>query len=373
MAAYTLRALDMMIISEKARPEVMRTSLASILFSVALAVACGDTSNPGNDSSGGGAGTSHGGSMSGSAPLGGAASGSAGTPSSAGDGKGGNQTAGSGTTAGQGGAGGSAGTLGIAGNAGSAGSGGNADGCTRALLETTVDAYFKALAAHSPATLPLSENVKFTENGKVSKLGDEGLWKTAGALKYAHSALDTELCMAASQAVVPDGASDVPIALRLRLQNQKLSEIETIVARANDYPAVDANPAALAASDDVVKWEQTVPMDQRAKREELTGWMEKYFERFPAGVCNTSSECMRIENGGGSFTCSAGASCAAGPGSGQPVLNSRLVMADVETGIGVGFTIFTGGYIDMHMFKMHGAEVHVVSAILANGASSGWD
>ena len=165
----------------------------------------------------------------------------------------------------------------------------------------------------------------------------------------------------------------VPIALRIRLQNQKLTEVETIVARADDYPAVDASPAALAASNDAVKWEQIVPMDQRAKREELTGWMEKYFERFPAGVCNTSSECLRIENGGGSFTCSAGASCAAGPGSGQPVLNPRLVMADVETGLGVGFPLFTGGDVDMHLFKMHGGQVHVVSAILANGASSGWD
>jgi hypothetical protein len=361
----------MMIISEKAKTGVMRTSLASTLFSVALAVACGDTSNPGGPSGSGGAGAPQGGAMSGSAPIGGAASGSAGVTSSAGESPGGNPTAGSATTAGQGGAGGSGGTLG---SAGSSGSGGGATAaCTRELLESTVDAYFKALAAHMPASLPLADNVKFTENGKPSKLGDEGLWKTAGTLKYAHSALDTELCMAASQAVVPDGATDVPMALRIRLQNQKLTEIETIVVRADDYPAVDASPAALAASNDAVKWEQSVPMGERAKREELTGWMEKYFERFPAGVCNTSDECLRIENGGGSFTCSAGASCAAGPGSGQPVLNPRLVMADVETGLGVGFTIFTGGYVDMHMFKMHGGQVHVVSAILANGESSGWE
>jgi hypothetical protein len=263
---------------------------------------------------------------------------------------------------------------------GGAGSGGvasggasNVGGCTRELLKATIDAYFKALAEHSPNGLPLAESVKFTENGKVSKLGSVGLWQTAGALKYAHSALDTELCMSASEAVLPDGATDVPIALRLRLQNQKLTEIESIVARAGDYSAVDASPAALAASNDVVKWAESVPADQRAKREELTGWMEKYFKQFPAGVCNTTSDCKRMENGGGSFVCGQGASCAAGAGSAQPVLNPRLVMADVETGLGVGFTIFTGGYVDMHMFKMHGGKVHAVSAILANGTSSGWE
>jgi hypothetical protein len=369
-----LGALDTLIISEKAEADAMQTSLALVLLSVALAVACGDTSSPGNGTSGGGAGTTHVGAMSGSAALAGASTGGAGASSSSGASAGGKQAAGSGTTAGQGGAGGSGGTLGSAGSGGGAGNGGgNANGCTRELLKTTIDAYFVALAAHTPATLPLAENVKFTENGRVSKLGDEGLWKTAGGLKYVHSALDTELCMTASQAVVPDGATDVPIALRLKLQNQKLTEIESIVARADDYPAVDASPAALAASNDVVKWEQLVPMDQRATRDELTGWMEKYFERFPAGVCDVSSDCKRMENGGGSFMCSTGASCADGPGSGQPVLDPRLVMADVETGIGAGFTIFTGGYVDMHLFKMHGGKVHVVSAILANGSDSGWE
>jgi hypothetical protein len=358
----------------------MRSSLALISFSIVLSVACGNDAGPGSNSSGGGAGAAQGGSPGAGASSAGTSSGAAsggsgGTPSGAGTSSGGAATAGSATTAGQGGVvGGGAGTSATAGSGGSGGGGGggSAGGCTRELLKSTIDAYFKALAAHVPSTLPLADNVKFTENGKASKLGDEGLWKTAGALKYSHSALDTELCMSASEAVVPDGATDVPIALRLKLQDQKLTEVEMIVARAGDYPAVTANPGALAASNDVVKWE-TAPTDQLAKREELTGWMEKYFKQFPAGVCNTTSDCKRMENGGGSFVCGQGASCAAGPGSGQPVLEPRLVMADVQTGIGVGFTIFTGGYIDMHMFKMHGGKVHAVSAILANGTDSGWD
>ena len=45
----------------------------------------------------------------------------------------------------------------------------------------------------------------------------------------------------------------------------------------------------------------------------------------------------------------------------------------METGIGVGFTIFTGGYTDMHFFKMAGDQVHGVSAILASADGSGWD
>jgi hypothetical protein len=284
--------------------------------------------------------------------------------------------AGESPTAGAGGGGMSAGGGGASATAGTGG-GGSSAACTRELLEGTIDAYFKALAAHDPSTLPLADNVKFTENGEALALGEGGLWKTAGALKYAHSALDAETCSSASQAVVPDGSMDIPVALRLKLQGQKITEIETIAVRPGDYKVSGqnfaSNTGALIASGDTVEWEEPVPEDERNSRDELEGWMEKYYWMFPRGVCNTVSNCKRIENGGGSFTCSAGASCDPGqPGSGSPALNPRLIFADVERGLGVGFTMFMGN-TDMHMFKMRGGQVYGVSAILGAASGSGWE
>ena len=60
--------------------------------------------------------------------------------------------------------------------------------------------------------------MKFTENGKVSKLGEDGLWKTAGAVKYTQSALDVEVCQYGDPRGLPDGTKDIPVAVRLRLQ-----------------------------------------------------------------------------------------------------------------------------------------------------------
>ncbi|RYZ01921.1 MAG: hypothetical protein EOO73_33680 [Myxococcales bacterium] len=357
----------------------MRAHLALLSLPIALASACGNDASPGASASDGGAGSPMAGASSGAAPGGAASSGSGNAAGGAGSSAGGAPSAGTGNGAGQGGTpgggGGAAGSSSIGGSGGLSGSGGNggASACTRGLLSSAVDAYFAALAAHDPSTLPLAASLKHTENGKASTLGDAGLWKTAGARKYAHSALDTELCMSATESVVPDGGSDVPVALRLKLENQKITESELIVARDGDYPALEANPAALMASDDKIEWERAVPAGERATREELTGWMDKYFRRFPAGVCNTTPDCLRIENGGGNFICGQGASCASGAGSGQAVLSPRLLLADVETGLGVGLTIFTGGYIDMHLFKMYGGKVYAVSAILANGEDSGWE
>jgi hypothetical protein len=260
---------------------------------------------------------------------------------------------------------------GMGGGAGGAAGTGNTTGCTRDLLKSTIDAFFTALAAHDPATLPLADPVKFTENGDVLEPGASGLWTTAGAVKYTQSALDTTVCTSATQAVVPDGNTDIPIALRLKLVDQKLTEMELIAVRQGDY-SVASNTGALAALDDTVHWEDPVEAGERNSRDELVAWMDKYFREFPSGVCNTTSNCKRLENGGGNYSCSAGASCVNGAPMGNPMLDPRLILGDEETGIGVGFTLFQGMYADMHMFKMYGDQVHAVSATLSSATKSGW-
>ncbi|HKP55917.1 MAG TPA: hypothetical protein VJV78_04330, partial [Polyangiales bacterium] len=278
-------------------------------------------------------------------------------------------------------AGQSAASGGSGGSAPAAGSGGGsaaaAGGCTRESLKETVDKYYVALAAHDPAMLSKADNVKFTENGKAMMLGEGGLWKTAGMLKYKHTALDTQLCSSVSESVVPDGSMDVPVGLRLKVQDQKITEIETIVVRPGDYKVFGStfpsNTNAIAASKDRVKWEEVVPMDKRNTREEIQGWLDKYFKVFPKNGCHLADDCQRLENGGGSFECSAALSCDenAMP-SGRGTLVPRTFVVDTELGIGVGFTMFMGN-TDFHMIKMYGGEIHAVHAILGAASSSGWD
>lgn len=249
--------------------------------------------------------------------------------------------------------------------------------CTRELLKSTTDAYFEAMAAHDPSTLPLAADVKFTENGEESELGAEGLWPMAGEVKHTHSALDTEECQAVTQAVVPEGSMDIPLGLRIKLVAGEISEIETIAVRPGDYKVsgqnFDSDTDAIISSAEDVGWEMVVPEAQRATREELIAWMNKYYRLFPAGVCNVTDDCRRRENGGGNFDCDLGASCAADePGPDDEALSPRLILADVETGIGVGFTMFQEN-TDMHMFKMYDGQVHGVQAILGAADGSGWD
>ena len=250
-------------------------------------------------------------------------------------------------------------------------------GCTRELLSSMVDAYFAALAAHDPSMLPTTESVKFTENGQVVELG-QGLWTTAGPLVYQHSALDTELCMSVSESVVPDGNTDLPVGLRLKVEGQAISEIETIVVHPGDYTVFGSpfrsNTRDIAASANRVHWEEPVPEAERNTREEIDAWVTNYFVSFNRGGCNFTDDCERRENGGGNFHCSAAVTCSEGGGGGGlgfGALDSRLVIVDVERGIGVGFTMFMG-HTDFHMIKMYGGQVHAVHAILSAAQSPGW-
>src|SRR5215468_5631204 len=50
--------------------------------------------------------------------------------------------------------------------------------CNRACLEGLINQYIDAVLAHDPKRLPLSADVKYTEQEQVMEVGD-GFWKTA--------------------------------------------------------------------------------------------------------------------------------------------------------------------------------------------------
>lgn len=252
--------------------------------------------------------------------------------------------------------------------------------CSRELLDGLLDAYFAALSAGDPSSLPLADDVKFTENAEIVEIGSTAFWMNAGDEKHSQRALDTTACAAAAQAVIPEGATDLPVGIRIKVEAGQLTEIETIVVRPGDYTAsfaVESDPAAIIAIADEVAWHDEVPEAQRATREQLTSWIDKYFRAFPSGVCNVTQDCRRLENGGGNFSCGTGASCSGSSPTQGGTFEPRVIVADELRGIAAGFTIFdfqTTGHLDMHMMKMSGGEVHAVHAILRDtNGESGWE
>jgi hypothetical protein len=176
--------------------------------------------------------------------------------------------------------------------------------CNRACLEGVVDQYLAALVKHDPKGLPLSEDVIYTENSQVLKVGD-GFWKTAEGLgNYKHIFADPEFGQVAMMGTMREAGGPILMSLRLRIELGRITEIESVYFKPggggpNNIAAVDAGKA-----EDI--WFRTIPPAQRLSRPEMISIADAYFSGLQKndgrGVNGTgtypfTNDCHRIENG----------------------------------------------------------------------------
>jgi hypothetical protein len=167
--------------------------------------------------------------------------------------------------------------------------------CDRACLDGLVDRYLAALAAHDPARLPLAPGARFTENGQELKLGD-GMWAVAGSIgAYKLYFADATRGQAGFFGVVEENGHQQILALRLKVENRQIREIETIVVRTT--PGGWTKPEALA--DKPVFREPVAPAERRP-RDEMIAIANSYFEGLEHATGKLTPfdpNCTRIENG----------------------------------------------------------------------------
>src|SRR5688500_271236 len=90
--------------------------------------------------------------------------------------------------------------------------------CDRACLEKVMDQYLAAVVAHDPKGLPLSADVKYTENNQEIPVGD-GFWKTAqGIGSYKHYFADPEFGQVAFMGTMMEAGAPLLMSVRLRIE-----------------------------------------------------------------------------------------------------------------------------------------------------------
>lgn len=170
-----------------------------------------------------------------------------------------------------------------------------AEPCDRSCLRELVDDYLKALAAHDPAGLPLVSTVRFTENTATIPVGD-GLWVNASGppTTFKVYVLDPTAGQAGFYGVMRELGEPVILALRLRVENRQIAEIEHVVARRLDERA-QANLASPRPG-----LVQPVPPGERVSRQELLRIADSYFESIEhedGALAPFADDCVRYENG----------------------------------------------------------------------------
>lgn len=278
-------------------------------------------------------------------------------------------------------------------------------GCTRDNLKGIVGKYFAALEAHNPSGLPLAANVKFTENGVAMPLG-EGFWKTAGRVLLKRDLLDTYKCGTHSNVVIEEKytapktvapAPKSPFAslsakppadgtvrpilygVRLKVENDKITEIESFVARETEFAFNAANVLETKDQD----WESIIPVEQRSSRLAMMAAADDYFDMFAdkpqvhspfATICDRWENGFQTTKGGGTM---GGVMMTAHDCSpkGLAISNHgpRRFLVDVEAGTVVAYVHFAGSLPDFHMFRMRSGKVDLIQAVIGAGAKTmGW-
>jgi hypothetical protein len=181
-----------------------------------------------------------------------------------------------------------------------------APACDRTCLEGFVGRYLDAVAANQPTAVPISPNVRFTENGQRLPIGD-GLWNTMKAKgNYRLFVTDVAAGQVTFFGTIQEDHRDAAkfngslIALRLLVKNNQIAEVEQIVFR---YPNETDNTSYNRLDSMPVhpKLIATVPVRDRLSRAELIAQGNKYFTGLQKndgkGDYPFTPDCLRHENG----------------------------------------------------------------------------
>jgi hypothetical protein len=178
-----------------------------------------------------------------------------------------------------------------------------AQDCDRACLEGWVDRYLDAVIDNDPSALPMTRGVRFTENGVRLEIGD-GLWrsmKSKGNYRLFVTDVPAQqvalLTTIAEDDRTPAGSVPALMALRLKIENERVSEIEQIVVRDT---AAASRVEAMGRPHPM--YLQTIPLSRRMSRKDMLETANKYFtgmqQNDGRGDYPFADDCNRIENGG---------------------------------------------------------------------------
>ena len=289
---------------------------------------------------------------------------------------------------------------------------------SRQTLVTLMDRYLAALAAHTPAAIPLSPSVRLVENTEVTPIG-KGLWETAtgGPTAFRIIVADPVAGQVAFLGVIGEKGVPTILAARLKVVSGSITEIDHLVVHAGTRP-LHANMSAVRPP-----LVQPVQRSARVPRDRMLAIANAYYDAIvqdDGAVAPFAEECQRRENGGISandqtqtpeeaakddFSTFRKMSCAAQLSTGvmsyiTDINNRRLLAVDEEMGLVFGFSIFrhdgepkimtirnvpgvtqrpnTYGPFDLpaaHVFKIRDGKIYEIEAIgyiAKHGIQNGW-
>jgi hypothetical protein len=269
--------------------------------------------------------------------------------------------------------------------------------CDRECLRGALTAYLHALVRHDVSPLPLAGNLRVTEDSIEKPLDKVGLVRSVTKLRgYRQDFLDERQGIAGADVVVEESGAPVLLVVRLKVEGEKITEIETVATRSKAEGAIfriDGLDGTTAVMNYAPKKSELTPRDDMIRIALLypAGLEAESFVKVDAPF---TPEAYRLENG----EVMAGPDCKRNEGcrniktqsltggGSRGKVETRVAAVDERMGI-VWLRMAWGGdrpprdggpptqLAVWESFKIYGGKIHAVEAFMKNipvGLGSGW-
>lgn len=188
--------------------------------------------------------------------------------------------------------------------------------CDRACLIGLARAYAKALSLRDPTQVPLSPQVRFTENDVEMPIGNDGLWGTVDAVwPDALTIADEQTGNVAWFGIVEEHHHPAYLAMRIKVEHRRITEVESVVNRLPDAPKPFGDPHKLKHDP---AFTTVLPPAERRSRQRLVAIADGYFNTVEQNdgeiFTHFDPDCQRTENGVSTTSRNGSGAAAVSPG-----------------------------------------------------------
>jgi hypothetical protein len=233
--------------------------------------------------------------------------------------------------------------------------------CTRDGLQAATDLYIAAQSKGDPSGMPLANGLAYIENMQVVDI-KTGVIQKPLKMDFHRSLIDSATCQTFTEVIVTEKTHPYVLGTRLRINHDKIVEIESQVTQQGDW---------LFNADNYFKWSPgedwgAIPPEQRDSRDTLVAaanayldaFLEKRLDLVPWGYpCNRTEGGIRTGKGVPQDSCDVGVPA------GVNIVARRFVV-DETTGSIVAFCTFgVGGLPDTHLFRVEKGKLRYVHTL----------
>jgi hypothetical protein len=233
--------------------------------------------------------------------------------------------------------------------------------CTPDGLQAATNLYIEAQSQGDPSGMPLANGLAYIENMQVVDI-KSGVIQKPLKIDFHRTLIDPATCQTFTEVIVTDKSHPYVIGTRLRINHDKIAEIESLVTQQGDW---------LFNADNYYKWSPgedwgVIPPGHRDSRDALVAAANAYLDAFlekKVDLVPWGYPCNRTEGGIRTGKGLPQDSCQVGVPSGVNIVARRFIV-DETIGAVVAFCTFeVGGLPDTHLFRIENGKLRYVHTL----------